>query len=95
MASSTAPGPAAPTPHWNTGVLWLILGAFLVVGTSGAALFVYGLLTLLSGGWVVLYVPLLLAGLAAALLSLLFMAGILYRIDRYRGTLQREVKFFE
>ncbi|MHB1435310.1 MAG: hypothetical protein ACYCPN_05290 [Thermoplasmata archaeon] len=95
MAGSSVPAPATETPHWNTGVLWLILGAFLVVGTSGAALFVYGLLTLLAGGWVVLYVPLLLAGLAAALLSLLFMAGILYRIDRYRGTLHREVKFFE
>ncbi|MFG1529834.1 MAG: hypothetical protein AAFA34_00970 [Thermoplasmata archaeon] len=93
MASNSASAPE--TPHWNTGVLWLILGAFLVVGTAGAAFFVYGLLTLLAGGWVVLYVPLLLGGLAAALLSLLFMAGILYRIDRYRGTLQREVKFFE
>jgi len=93
MASNPAPPPE--TPHWNTGVLWLILGGFLVVGTAGAAFFVYGLLTLLAGGWVVLYVPLLLGGLAAALLSLLFMAGILYRIDRYRGTLQREVKFFE
>lgn len=95
MASSTAPASRVETPHWNTGVLWLILGVFLVVGTAGAALFVYGLLTLLAGGWIFLYVPLLLAGLAAALLSLLFMAGILYRIDRYRGTLQREVKFFE
>jgi hypothetical protein len=95
MTSETSPGAAPEAPHWNTGVLWLILGAFLVVGTAGAALFVYGILTLLSGGWLVLYVPLLLGGLAAALLSLLFMAGILYRIDRYRGALQREVKFFE
>lgn len=91
-SSSVAP---AEAPHWKTGVLWLILGGFLVAGTVGAAFFVYGLLTLLAGGWVVLYVPILLAGLAAALLSLLFMAGILYRIDRYRGTLTREVKFFE
>ena len=30
-----------------------------------------------------------------AVLSFLFMAGILYRVDRYRGTTGRRVELFE
>ncbi|HTS33285.1 MAG TPA: hypothetical protein VMI55_05030 [Thermoplasmata archaeon] len=34
-------------------------------------------------------------GVLVALLSFLFMAGILYRVDRYRGTTGRRVELFE
>jgi uncharacterized membrane-anchored protein len=80
-------------PSWNTAPLWGILALLLVVGTVAAATFVDGLLTLLSGSlWGL--VPLALGGLVATL-ALLFMAGILYRVDRYRGANQRRVEFFE
>ena len=82
-----------PKPSWNTTSLWAILALFLVLGTAGAATFVYGALGLLSGSlWSV--VPLVL-GAFVAMLALLFMAGILYRVDRYRGANQRRVEFFE
>jgi len=34
-------------------------------------------------------------GAAVAFLAFLFMAGILYRVDRYRGATERKVEFFE
>ena len=34
-------------------------------------------------------------GVVVALLSFLFMAGILYRVDRYRGSTGRRVELFE
>jgi hypothetical protein len=64
-----------------------------VVGTVGAATFVDGFLSLLSGSlWGLL--PLAVGGVVAVF-SLLFMAGILYRVDRYRGANQRRVELFE
>lgn len=83
----------AETPVWKTGALWGILGVFLVVGTVGAATVVYGLLGVLTGN---LYDLLAVAfGAVVAALAFLFMAGILYRVDRYRGATQRRVEFFE
>jgi hypothetical protein len=83
----------ATRPSWNTAPLWGILAILLVVGTVGAATLVDGLLRLLSGSlWGL--VPLAVGGLVAVL-SLLFMAGILYRVDRYRGANRRRVEFFE
>ncbi len=62
-------------------------------GATGLATIVYGLTGTLAGQWWDLIV--LGAGVAIAALSFLFMAGILYRVDRYRGTTGRRVELFE
>jgi len=86
---SSAGGP----PKWNTAPLWGILLLFLIVGTAGAATFVYGVLGIVGGDlWDLLALVL---GGTVAFLSFLFLAGILYRVDRYRGANQRRVEFFE
>lgn len=84
---------AATGPRWKTGTLWGILAVFLVLGTVGAAGVVYGLFGLVSGH----VVDLAAVGIGAvvAVLSFLFMAGILYRVDRYRGTAERRIELFE
>jgi hypothetical protein len=81
------------TPKWNTGSLWGILGLFLGVGTVGAATVVYGLTGVVAGD----PLDLVAVGIGAvvAALSFLFMAGILYRVDRYRGANHRRVELFE
>ncbi len=83
------PGPSRSP----TAVLWGILALFLVFGAVGLAAVVYGLETVLSSpvvGGLALGV-----GAVGAFLSFLFTAGILYRVDRYRGANQRKVAFFE
>ncbi len=81
------------TPQWKTGTLWAILAVFLVLGAVGAATVVYGVLTLVVGDlWGLLALA---VGVVVAVLSFLFMAGILYRVDRYRGKTQRVVRLFE
>ena len=74
-------------------MLWGILAIFLVLGTVGAATFVYGILGVAAGNPYDLVV--LALGGIVALLAFLFMAGILYRVDRYRGATIRRVEFFE
>lgn len=76
-------------------MLWGVLAVLLVVGTLGGALFVYALTEVLLPGAVVAGAILAGIGAAVAFLSFLFMAGILYRVDRYRGANRRVVKFFE
>ena len=80
-------------PQWRTNVLWGVLSVFLVLGSVGAATFVFGLTWLLAGAWVGGIV----AGVGAlvAVLAFLFTAGILYRVDRYRGKNGRRVELFE
>ncbi|HYA54642.1 MAG TPA: hypothetical protein VEG42_03460 [Thermoplasmata archaeon] len=85
--------PAASPPEWRTNVLWGVLAVFLVLGSVGAATFVYGITELLAGGWFGAVVAVL--GAVVAFLSFLFMAGILYRVDRYRGKNGRRVELFE
>jgi cytochrome b subunit of formate dehydrogenase len=80
-------------PEWRTNVLWGILAVFLVLGSVGGATFVYGLMWLLAGAWVGLAVAIF--GALVAFLAFLFMAGILYRVDRYRGANGRRVELFE
>jgi hypothetical protein len=80
-------------PVWKTGVIWGILAVFLVVGTLGLATVVYGVLGLLTGAWV--YAIAVGIGAPVAVLAFLFMVGILYRIDRYRGATYRKVRLFE
>jgi uncharacterized membrane-anchored protein len=86
---SSAPAP----PKWRTGVLWGILAVLLVIGTVGAAACVLGVLDLLAADWFGLIA--LLVGGVVAVLAFLFMAGILYRVDRYRGTTVRRIELFE
>jgi uncharacterized integral membrane protein len=74
-------------------VLWGILAVLLVFGTSGSATVVFGLLGLVAGAW--WYLVAVAVGAVVAGLSFLFMAGILYRVDRYRGVNARRVEFFE
>lgn len=89
--SEATDGPA-PRPA-STGVLWGILALFLVFGAVGLAAIVYGLETLGSSPLVgALAVG---AGSAGAFLAFLFTAGILYRVDRYRGANARKVALFE
>jgi hypothetical protein len=81
------------TPHWNTGWLWGILAIFVVVGTVGSATVVYGLLGLVAGQWADAIA--IVVGAVVAVLAFLFIAGILYRVDRYRGATERTVRLFE
>jgi len=81
------------TPKWRTNVIWGILAVFLVIGSLGSAAFVYGVTWVLAGAWVGLVVSAV--GGFVAVLAFLFMAGILYRIDRYRGVNGRRVELFE
>ncbi len=83
----------AERPAWKTGTLWGILAVLLVFGTVGAATVVYGCLGLLAGD--LLYAIAVVVGGLVAVLSFLFIAGILYRVDRYRGAVLRRVEFFE
>jgi uncharacterized membrane protein len=80
-------------PAWRTNVLWGVLAVFLVLGSVGAATFVYGLTWLFAGEWLGIVVAGF--GAAVAFLAFLFMAGILYRVDRYRGKNERRVELFE
>jgi hypothetical protein len=72
-----------------------VLAVLLVVGTLGGALFVFALTEWVFAGVVVLGLIVAALGALVAFLAFLFMAGILYRVDRYRGTNRRVVKFFE
>ncbi len=80
-------------PVWKTGTLWGILAVLLVFGSAGAATFVYGVLGVVAGD-LLDAVAVLVGGVVAAL-AFLFMAGILYRVDRYRGAVFRRVELFE
>jgi hypothetical protein len=81
------------TPTWPTGVLWGILAVFLVFGTVGAAAVVFGLTGVAAGQlWDAVAIPI---GAVVAALSFLFIAGILYRVDRYRGVQGRRIELFE
>ena len=85
--------PPAETPVWKTGSLWGVLAVLLVFGAAGSATFVYGFLGLLGGSLVGAIAAAF--GATVAFLALLFMIGILYRVDRYRGAVGRRVEFFE
>jgi hypothetical protein len=81
------------TPKWPTGVLWGILAVFLVFGTVGLAGVVFGLTGAFAGQfWDLVALPI---GAVVAGLSFLFIAGILYRVDRYRGVTDRRIELFE
>ncbi len=83
------------SPHYRIGALWGILTLLLLVGTVAAAGVVYGLTDLYATGRFVLDVPIVVAGGIVALLTMLFVSGMLYRADRVRGVPHKEVKLFE
>lgn len=84
----------AEKPVWRTNVLWGILAVFLVLGTVGGATLVYGLLLAAAGAWADGAAVAAFGGVVA-FLSFLYMAGILYRVDRYRGANRRRIELFE
>jgi hypothetical protein len=84
---------SATTPEWKTNVLWGILAVFLTIGSLGGATFVYGLTGVATGSW--FGAVLAIVGATVAFLAFLFMAGILYRVDRYRGKNDRRIELFE
>lgn len=62
-------------------------------GATGLATIAYGITGVLAGQpWDLIVLG---VGVVIAVLSFLFMAGILYRVDRYRGTAGRRVELFE
>jgi CBS domain containing-hemolysin-like protein len=85
--------PELPPEKARTGALWGVLAVLLVFGAVGSATFVDGFLGLLAGSWFSVIVAVV--GAFVALLSVLFMIGILYRVDRLRGAVGRKVAFFE
>ncbi len=56
---------------------------------------VWGVSNLILTGQYLLYVPVSVAALIVAGLCVLFVSGILYRVDRLRGVPHREVALFE
>jgi hypothetical protein len=91
MSSPGAPAPERPV--WKTGTLWGVLAVLLVIGTVGSATAVYGALALVGGAW--LGAVIVGVGAVVALLAFLFILGVLYRVDRYRGALGRRIELFE
>jgi hypothetical protein len=84
---------ASEKPKWTTGTLWGILAGFIVLGSVGMAAVVFGITGALAGQlWDLLAIP---VGLIVGGLAFLFIAGILYRVDRYRGVTGRRVELFE
>lgn len=65
----------------------------LVFGAVGCAGLAFGVALLLAGDLLGIVAAVL--GVLVAFLSFLFTAGVLYRVDRYRGTPTRRVGLFE
>ncbi len=82
-------------PRYHTGRLWGILALLLLLGTVAAAAVVFGFTDLLATGHVLVDVPIMAVGAVVASLALLLLSGLLYRVDRIRGVIHREVKLFE
>jgi hypothetical protein len=84
-----------PTSPYRTGWIWAILTFFLVIGTVASAFVVYGATDLLPAGDLAGGALAIVLGLGVAVLAFLFLAGLLYRIDRLRGVPHRTVRLFE
>ncbi|MGI0053171.1 MAG: hypothetical protein ACRECR_02785 [Thermoplasmata archaeon] len=82
-------------PKYRTGVIWVVLTVLLVLGTVSAGFCAWGLLGLLDTHLYLLDGVVMVAGALFALFFLLLMAGVLYRIDRLRGTPHRRIELFE
>lgn len=82
-------------PQYRTGALWGVLTLLLLIGTLASAFFVYGLTDLFSTGRYVFDVPILMTGAFVAGVALLLIIGVLYRVDRLRGTPHRRIELFD
>ena len=84
-----------PAPPYRTGWLWGVLALLLMIGTVASAFVVYGLTDLVgTGRWFPDAVEALLGAVVAGF-ALLLLTGMLYRVDRLRGTPHRTVRMFE
>jgi hypothetical protein len=72
-----------------------VLAVLLLFGTVASAFVVYGVTGLLAHGRWWVDGPLAVVAAAAALWILLLLTGLLYRIDRLRGTPHRRIELFE
>ena len=86
--------PTPPSVRYRTGALWGILAVLLLVGTVGAAFFVYGVTDLWGTGRAI-DLAIAAGGAVVATVALLLLVGMLYRVDRVRGVPHREVRLFE
>lgn len=84
-----------PTTKYRTGWLWGILLLFSLGGTVAGAYVVWGASSLVLTHQYFLYGPITAAALVGAVLCILFVSGILYKVDRLRGVAHREVALFE
>jgi hypothetical protein len=84
-----------PRPVYRTGVLWVTLAIFLVLGSVGAAFVIFGVTDLVADRRYVYDVAAIGLGGFGALFAFLMMTGILYRVDRLRGVPHRRVELFE
>lgn len=82
-------------PQYRTGALWGVLTVLLLIGTLASAFFVYGLTDLFATGRYVFDVPILMLGAFVAGVALLLIIGVLYRVDRLRGTPHRRIELFD
>jgi hypothetical protein len=76
-------------------VLWAILLLFMTAGTVAATYVVWGLSQLVLTHQYLVDVPVAVGATVVTVLCVLFVAGILYRVDRLRGVPHREVALFE
>jgi hypothetical protein len=86
---------SSTVPKYRTGWLWGILLLFSLGGTVGGAYVVWGASSLILTGQYLVYVPVIVAASFATIVCVLFVSGILYRVDRLRGVPHREVALFE
>ncbi|MGA7861129.1 MAG: hypothetical protein WCB19_04665 [Thermoplasmata archaeon] len=84
-----------PVPKFKTGWLWAILLLFMAGGTVSATYVVWGLSDLFLTGRYLVDVPVTIVATVVTILCVLFVSGILYRVDRLRGVPHREVALFE
>ena len=82
-------------PHYRTGALWGVLTVLLLMGTVASAFFVWGLTDLYGNGRYLLDLPVLAISAFLAAVALLLILGILYRVDRLRGTPHRRIELFD
>jgi hypothetical protein len=77
------------------GWLWGMLALLVLVGTVASGFVVWAVLSIGSARTLLLYLPVAVAGVFVAAVSMLLLTGMLYRVDRLRGVPHREVRMFE
>ncbi len=90
MSGGTAPG-----PRYRTGVIWGVLTLLLALGSVACAFFAYGFVGFVGNGPPFVDLAIMVLAALAVLYLILLVAGILYRIDRLRGTPHRRIDLFE